>query len=454
MGLYPFLEWVVYRPAARALPVVLYYLFDISSKQMPAQLAGYSRTAIIDSQHEFGSTDIVHFLSQNEDDEQTEQGIRTLQEVKRARVLTIGNRNVLGEMHRLAELGWNFRQSSECAKGKHLLLQAIDELANYQVQHIVLTTETHYALVHLSGDSLYMSRVYPIHNADLQNQASDMAELVLFYAHAALTRSWEPSPQPPVSIFRVSVPSFSPSIFKPSQGFVHVGGTLVRPVNFSALRRPSGKLFPQLLSLGVDGICGHSRHDGEIVISFVRLTFLLFEARAVAKAAYGPCASKRLHREFDVYSALRPLQGTSIPTLFGLYWNHNDSSSVLITSHGGTPLRDFDTLTLVERHTLMSHLIRIHNAGVQHNDLEPRNVVVSQSLGPIIIDFDSASLDHRCEGPSCRELRELAGCLGIDPGVELSTTERVTSVSTDVVTVALVSFLVVWIMSVWKVVEY
>jgi hypothetical protein len=119
-------------------------------------------------------------------------------------------------------------------------------------------------------------------------------------------------------------------------------------VNFSALRRLSGRLFPQLLSLAVDGFGGHSRHDGEIVISFVRLTFLLFEARAVAKAAYGPCASQRIHREFDVYNALRSLQGASIPTLFGLYWNHNDSSSVLITSHGGTPLRDFDTLTLIE----------------------------------------------------------------------------------------------------------
>jgi hypothetical protein len=67
MGLYPFLEWVIYRPAARALPAVLYCLFKISSKPMPVQLASYSRTAIIDSQHEFGSTDIVHFLSPNEE---------------------------------------------------------------------------------------------------------------------------------------------------------------------------------------------------------------------------------------------------------------------------------------------------------------------------------------------------------------------------------------------------
>ncbi|KAJ7813744.1 hypothetical protein B0H14DRAFT_2604654 [Mycena olivaceomarginata] len=114
--LYPFLEWVIYRPAARALPVVLYRLFETSPKPMPVQLASYSRTAIIDSQHELGSTVIVHFLSQNEVDEQTEEGIRTLHEVKRARVLTIGNLNVLGEMYRLAESGWNFRESSDCAK--------------------------------------------------------------------------------------------------------------------------------------------------------------------------------------------------------------------------------------------------------------------------------------------------------------------------------------------------
>ncbi|KAJ7831406.1 hypothetical protein B0H14DRAFT_2592716 [Mycena olivaceomarginata] len=327
MSLYPFLEWVIYRPAARTLPVVLYRLFKTSSKPMPVQLARYSRTAIIDSQHEFGSTDIVHFLSQNEEDERTEEGIRALHEVKRARILTIGNLSVLGEMYRSAESGWNFRESSDCAKG---FLGDQRTCTSCLPLKPIMPWSTSLA-------TLRMSRVYPIHNEDPQNQASDMAELVLFYAHAALTRSWEPQgslrrshPFPSEYPFHRFHPQFS-SLVKGSF-------TLVALL-----------LFPQLLSLGIDGFWGHSRHDGEIVVSFVRLTFLLFEARAVAKAAYETYASQRLHPEFDVYNALCPLQGASIPTLFRLYWNHSDSSSVLITSHGGTPLRDFDTLTLGER---------------------------------------------------------------------------------------------------------
>ncbi|KAF7330690.1 RIO-like kinase [Mycena sanguinolenta] len=438
-GLYPFLEWIIYRPAARAVPVVLHTLFQDASQPVPVHLAGYSRTTIIYNQSDFGSTDIIHFLSPNEDAEHTDPGIRTLHEVKRARVLATRHLNVLDEMYRLAESGWNFRQgSSTCKKGSLLLGQALDELALNMVDYIVLTTEKQYALVHLSGDSLHMSRVYPIQNSSSQQQADDMAELVLFYAHAALTRSSQPPPQPPVSIHRVSIPSFPPSIFKPSRGFIHVGGALVFPVNLSTLRRPSDGFFPQLLPLGIDGLCGHSRHDGEIIISFVQLTFFVFQAKAVAKAAYGPRASKRLRREFDVYKALRPLQGSSIPTLFGLYRNRTDGSSVLIISHGGSSLRDFDSLTIVERHSLMSHLISIHQAGVLHNDLEPRNVVISPSLGPTIIDFDNASLDHRCEGPSCPELREFAGELGIDTDLEFPTAKRVPSVSTQVIKVVLV----------------
>ncbi|KAF7328437.1 Proteophosphoglycan ppg4 [Mycena sanguinolenta] len=400
------------KPAARAVPVVLHTLFEDASQPVPVQHVGYSRTSILDNQSVFGTTDIIHFLSQNEDAKHTAAGIRMLHEVKRARVPTSCKLNVLDEMYRLAGSGWNFRQGTSCPKGTLLLLgQALNELAQCQVNYIVLTTETQYALVHLSGDSLHISPVYPIQNPNLQQQANDMAELV----HATLTRSSQPPLQPPVSILQVTVPSFPPSIFKPSRGFIHVGGALVCPLNLSTLRRPSDSLFPQLLPLGVDGRCGHRRHDGEIVISFVRLTFFLFQAKAVAKAAYGPRASERLRHEFNVYSALCLLQGTLIPTLLGLYRNQNDGSSVLIISHGGTSLPDFDSLTLVEWHSLMSRLISIHQAGVQHNDLEPRNVVLSPSLGPIIICFDNASLDHCCEGPSCRELREFAGELGIDP---------------------------------------
>ena len=64
----------------------------------------------------------------------------------------------------------------------------------------------------------------------------------------------------------------------------------------------------------------------------------------------------------------------------------------------------------------MSYLIRIHQKGVQHNDLEPRNVVISQSSGPSIIDFDNATIHHSCMGYKCVELIETAQRLGLDIG--------------------------------------
>jgi serine/threonine protein kinase len=59
---------------------------------------------------------------------------------------------------------------------------------------------------------------------------------------------------------------------------------------------------------------------------------------------------------------------------------------------------------------------RLHEAGVLHNDLEPRNVVISERSGPRIIDFDNATLNHTCGGISCEELAELARNLSLDLG--------------------------------------
>ncbi|KAJ6573207.1 hypothetical protein DFH09DRAFT_890845, partial [Mycena vulgaris] len=135
---------------------------------------------------------------------------------------------------------------------------------------------------------------------------------------------------------------------------------------------------------------------------------------AVAKAAYGLSAFARIIHEFDVYNALRALQGRSIPTLFGLHYSEEDSSGlVLVTSYEGRALPSFYDLRLQDRHTLLSCLIRIHQAGVEQLDFEPRNVVLSKSRGPVIVDFDGTSLDHCCGGLSCGELREVARRLGI-----------------------------------------
>jgi serine/threonine protein kinase len=115
----------------------------------------------------------------------------------------------------------------------------------------------------------------------------------------------------------------------------------------------------------------------------------------------------------------------------------------------------------------MSHLIRIHWAGVQHNDIEPRNILFSPSKGPIIIDFDSASLHHHCEDQQCGELSKLADRLGLNLGqfsaptgtvldslhvrldTELHTTKRVTGGLPDILAVA-VLVCAMFLMFVWK----
>ncbi|KAJ7312735.1 hypothetical protein DFH08DRAFT_973255 [Mycena albidolilacea] len=67
---------------------------------------------------------------------------------------------------------------------------------------------------------------------------------------------------------------------------------------------------------------------------------------------------------------------------------------MLVTSYAGVTLKDFDTLCLKDRRILLLRVVRLHQAGVLHNDLERRNIVFSERLGPRIIDFDNATLEH------------------------------------------------------------
>ncbi|KAJ7730299.1 hypothetical protein B0H16DRAFT_220357 [Mycena metata] len=99
-----------------------------------------------------------------------------------------------------------------------------------------------------------------------------------------------------------------------------------------------------------------------------------------------------------------------------MYRNLDDGSSMLVTSYAGETLKDFQQLSVKDRPTLLLRVVRLHQAGVLHNDLEPRNIVLSKRLGPRIIDFDNATFDHACRGLSCKELSELSRRLGLDLG--------------------------------------
>jgi hypothetical protein len=227
-------------------------------------------------------------------------------------------------------------------------LQAIDELAIHGVKHIVLTTETHYALVYVGDDDqLYMSQVYQIRESS--TQADDMAQLVLFYAHAMLSEPLALRSTNSIFAGRVEVPSFPPSIFTPYKGKIRLGRG-VRSVKLFPLQRSPRRWFLPSIPLKVEGYAEESRHEGDIRITFLKLIFAIFQRRAVAKASYGLPASDRVLHEFHAYNALHALQGCSIPTLYGLYRSEYDGSSlVLITSDEGRALHTFDELSLQDR---------------------------------------------------------------------------------------------------------
>ncbi|KAF8152008.1 hypothetical protein K438DRAFT_1987960 [Mycena galopus ATCC 62051] len=74
---------------------------------------------------------------------------------------------------------------------------------------------------------------------------------------------------------------------------------------------------------------------------------------------------------------------------------------------------------------LFARLVHLHQCGVIHNDIEPRNVTLSETSGSLIIDFDEASFDHVCTGASCKELCQVAQVLRLDAAAELAALDQV-----------------------------
>jgi hypothetical protein len=83
-GFYSYLQWIIFRTAARALPAVLHCLSEKSSGSL--KFPKVSSTAN-ESQRSFGSTDIIHYSLKEPTTDFKKKKIDTLHEVKRARVL-------------------------------------------------------------------------------------------------------------------------------------------------------------------------------------------------------------------------------------------------------------------------------------------------------------------------------------------------------------------------------
>ncbi|KAJ7432460.1 hypothetical protein B0H11DRAFT_2126163, partial [Mycena galericulata] len=429
---YSWLQWALFMPAAHAVAAVRDGLYLNASIAVPPSLCGDSTTRAMTLR---SVTGILHELRR---EGMEKASVCTAHNFKLSRFLDVDGVDVLEHLTHLADVegGWEFRDAETPLeeKARGLLFQCIDGLIAHQVTHIIISTQDQYVLLHLNAShQLQISRLYTIHHSATQNR--DMAELVLFYTHALLTRR---PPYPPhsspssISLSRITVPAFSPRLFRAHEALL-CRGHLLHRAKLAVLHQPPDKpLLPQPLSVKLHTTRGSYRHDGDIAIYFGRLVFGPLETHVVAKAAYESSAADRLLHEFAVYNVLHALQGVAIPSLFGLYRNLTDGSTILIISYAGVELENFDTLCLKDRKILLSHLVRLHQAGVQHNDLEARNVTVSDSrrsgsVGPRIIDLDNAKLGHVCPGLTCGELLELARCLGLDLGAELSRSTRSSS---------------------------
>ncbi|PSR82306.1 hypothetical protein PHLCEN_2v6097 [Hermanssonia centrifuga] len=133
-----------------------------------------------------------------------------------------------------------------------------------------------------------------------------------------------------------------------------------------------------------------------------------------------------LEAEADLYSTeLKDLQGTDVPRFFGLftgvikayrtriacilleycgptmggYFDDYDMATRLVALTSRVVLTLNPMLTGLNRGKIIEAFVRIHNAGVQHNDIETYHVILDQSdsenLKVRIIDFDNAE-KHTC----------------------------------------------------------
>ncbi|KAJ7076242.1 hypothetical protein B0H15DRAFT_805691 [Mycena belliarum] len=125
---------------------------------------------------------------------------------------------------------------------------------------------------------------------------------------------------------------------------------------------------------------------------------------------------------------MQALQGAAIPKLIGMYTTKDGKKTVLMMSYAGKASSSLSELGPCDKLALFHRLVCLHKVGVQHNDLDPRNVSTQSSSGPTIIDFDQASLDHNCPGVLCTELQQFAQALNLDPAAQIKTLSEETAI--------------------------
>ncbi|KAF9032669.1 hypothetical protein BDZ89DRAFT_1063296 [Hymenopellis radicata] len=102
----------------------------------------------------------------------------------------------------------------------------------------------------------------------------------------------------------------------------------------------------------------------------------------------------RLRHEYSVYAHLKNANVKCIPRVFGFYQDAHRSAGALILSNDGRSLGGRRAkLTADEKTLIRAAMSSIHTAGVLHRDLRTWNILVNDTGGISIIDFDRANID-------------------------------------------------------------
>ncbi|MBC7378769.1 MAG: AAA family ATPase, partial [Burkholderiaceae bacterium] len=116
-------------------------------------------------------------------------------------------------------------------------------------------------------------------------------------------------------------------------------------------------------------------------------------ASVVCKEPLGADAAQRLRHEENMLARLDGLAGVAQLAA----GSHPDGMLVLQDSHGGTlaqllragPMQHNALLNMATQ--LTRSVAAVHRAGVIHRDINPSNILVSESSEPVLIDFDLAA---------------------------------------------------------------
>ncbi|KAJ7155836.1 hypothetical protein C8R46DRAFT_1295925 [Mycena filopes] len=121
----------------------------------------------------------------------------------------------------------------------------------------------------------------------------------------------------------------------------------------------------------------------------------------VVKIAILPFQREKMKHEYAVYLHLGPSNIKGLPEVYGLFDDVQGTATVMVMSACGQSLWKLwisdkwsTGISPVRRSQFISTLEQIHRAGVRHRDLQPSNLMFTDSGEPIIIDFDCAKLDQ------------------------------------------------------------